>query len=199
MARMGLHPIYQKPRTTVCNPENKKYPYLLRDLTIERPNQVRCADITYLPMRHGFLYLVAIMDWHSHKVLSWRVSNTMHADFCIEALEEALARHGRPDIFNTDQGSQFTGADITCVLIDAGVRISMDGRGRWMDNVFIERLWRSIKYECVYLHAFETGSDLRAGLVRWVAFYNGRRPHSAFSGRTTDEVYWQTATTPLAA
>jgi putative transposase len=196
MARMGLHPIYQKPRTTVCNPENKKYPYLLRDLAIDRPNQVWCADITYLPMRHGFLYLVAIMDWYSRKVLSWRVSNTMHADFCIEALEEALAKHGRPDIFNTDQGSQFTGADFTCVLINAGVRISMDGRGRWMDNVFIERLWRSIKYECVYLHAFETGSELRAGLARWVTFYNARRPHSVFAGRTPDEVYVQTATTP---
>jgi putative transposase len=211
MARMGLHPIYQKPRTTVCNPKNKKYPYLLRDLTIDRPNQVWCADITYLPMRHGFLYLVAIMDWHtsrfaslaranetlaSRKVLSWRVSNSMHADFCIEALEEALAKHGRPTIFNTDQGSQFTGTDFTCVLINAGVRISMDGRGRWMDNVFIERLWRSIKYECVYLHAFETGSELRAGLARWVAFYNARRPHSVFAGRTPDEVYLQTATTP---
>ena len=196
MARMGLHPIYQKPRTTVSNPENKKYPYLLRDLTIDRPNQVWCADITYLPMRHGFLYLVAIMDWHSRKVLSWRVSNTMHADFCIEALEEALARHDKPDIFNTDQGSQFTGADFTGVLINAGVRISMDGRGRWMDNVFIERLWRSMKYECVYLHPFETGSELRVGLARWMAFYNARRPHSVFAGRTPDEVYLQTTTTP---
>jgi len=196
MAKMGLAPIYQKPRTTVPNPEHKIYPYLLKDERIDRPNQTWCADITYLPMRRGFLYLVAIMDWHSRKVLSWRLSNTMHADFCVEALEEALARHGKPEIFNTDQGSQFTGADFTGVLSDAGVRISMDGRGRWMDNVFIERLWRSMKYECVYLNAFETGSELRQGLARWIAFYNTRRPHSVFAGRTPDEVYFQTAPTP---
>jgi putative transposase len=195
MAKMGLCPIYQKPRTTIPNPENKKYPYLLREMTIDQPNQVWCADITYLPMRHGFLYLVAIMDWYSRKVLSWRLSSTMHADFCVEALEEAVARHGKPGIFNTDQGSQFTGADFTGVLIDAGVRISMDGRGRWMDNVFIERLWRSMKYECVYLYAFETGSELRAGLAQWIGFYNTKRPHSVFDGRTPDEVYFEIAPT----
>ena len=165
MAKMGLEPIYQRPRTTVPHPGHRIYPYLLRDLVIDRPNQVWCADITYIPMRRGFLYLVAIMDWATRKVLSWRVSNTMDAEFCIEALEEALARFGRPEIFNTDQGSQFTSPRFTGVLEKAGVRISMDGRGRWMDNVFIERLWRSLKYECIYLHAFETGSELRAGLT----------------------------------
>jgi putative transposase len=195
MAKMGLSPIYQQPKTTVPHPEHKIHPYLLRDLVIDRPNQVWCADITYLPMRRGFLYLVAIMDWHSRKVLSWRLSNTMHADFCVEALEDALARHGRPDIFNTDQGSQFTGAAFTGVLKDGGIRVSMDGRGNWMDNVFIERLWRSIKYECVYLHAFETGSELRQGLSRWIGFYNAHRPHSALAGRTPDEAYYQIAPT----
>jgi putative transposase len=149
MARMGLAPIYQKPRTTVPHPEHRIYPYLLRTLVIDRPNQVWCADITYIPMRRGFLYLVAVMDWATRKVLSWRVSNTMDVSFCVEAVEEALARFGRPAIFNTDQGSQFTSTDFTDVLVAANVRISMDGRGRWMDNVFIERLWRSLKYECV--------------------------------------------------
>lgn len=196
MKKMGLSPIYQKPKTTVPHPEHKIYPYLLRDQVIDHPNQTWCADITYLPMRRGFLYLVAIMDWHSRKVLSWRLSNTMHADFCVEALEEALARYGKPEIFNTDQGSQFTSTEFTGVLRNAGVKISMDGRGRWMDNVFIERLWRSMKYECVYLHAFETGSELRRGLAKWVGFYNTRRPHSVFNGRTPDEVYFQIATTP---
>jgi putative transposase len=154
-------------------------------LAIERPNQVRCADVTYIPMRRGFLYLVAIMDWFSRKVLAWRLSNTMDADVCVAALEEAIARHGRPDIFNTDQGSQFTSFGFTTTLKDAGIRISMDGRGRWMDNVFIERLWRSLKYECVFLNAFETGS----GIASWIDYYNRRRPHSTFAGRTPDEVY----------
>jgi putative transposase len=199
MAKMGLEPIYQRPRTTVPHPEHQVYPYLLRELVIERPNQVWCADITYIPMRRGFLYLVAVMDWATRKVLSWRVSNTLEADFCIEALEEALERFGRPEIFNTDQGSQFTSPRFTGVLRDAGVRISMDGRGRWMDNVFIERLWRSLKYECIYLHAFETGSALRAGLRDWIGYYNARRPHSALAGRTPDEAYWATATEKLAA
>ena len=190
MSLMGLAAIYQRPRTTMANPGHKIHPYLLRDVVIGRPNQVWCADITYLPMRRGFLYLVAIMDWHSRKVLAWRLSNSMHADFCVDALREAMERHGKPEIFNTDQGSQFTGDAFTDELEDAGVRISMDGRGRWMDNVFIERLWRSLKYECVYLHAFETGSELRAGLARWIGFYNGVRPHSVFAGRTPDEVYF---------
>ena len=199
MAKMGLKPIYQRPRTTVPHPEHQIYPYLLREMVIEHPNQVWCADITYIPMQRGFLYLVAVMDWASRKVLSWRVSNTMDADFCIEALEEALARFGRPEIFNTDQGSQFTSPRFTGVLREAGVRISMDGRGRWMDNVFIERLWRSLKYDCIYLHAFETGSALRAGLREWIGYYNARRPHSALAGRTPDEAYWATGTEKLAA
>jgi putative transposase len=147
-------------------------------------------------MRRGFLYLVAIMDWASRKVLAWRLSNTMDAEFCVEALKEALARFGKPEIFNTDQGSQFTSLDFTVVLRDAEIRISMDGRGRWMDNVFIERLWRSLKYECVYLNAFETGSELRAGLARWFAYYNGSRPHSALLGQTPDEAYGMFAATP---
>ncbi len=199
MAKMGLMPIYQRPRTTVPHPEHRVFPYLLRDLVVERPNQVWCADITYLPMRRGFLYLVAVMDWATRKVLSWRVSNTLDVEFCLEALEEALARFGRPEIFNTDQGSQFTSPRFTGVLQQAGVRISMDGRGRWMDNVFIERLWRSLKYECIYLHAFETGSELRAGLTKWIGYYNGGRPHSALEGRTPDEAYRVDEVTGLAA
>ena len=199
MAKMGLTPIYQRPRTTVPHPEHRVFPYLLRDLVVERPNQVWCADITYLPMRRGFLYLVAVMDWATRKVLSWRVSNTLDVEFCLEALEEALARFGRPEIFNTDQGSQFTSPRFTGVLQRAGVRISMDGRGRWMDNVFIERLWRSLKYECVYLHAFETGSALRAGLSNRIGYYNTRRPHSGLDGRTPDAAYGADAVTRLAA
>lgn len=189
MAIMALSPIYQRPRTSDPHPEHRVYPYLLRDLQITKPNQVWCADITYIPMQRGFLYLVAVMDWASRKVLAWRLSNTMDTAFCVEALQEALARFGKPDIFNTDQGSQFTSTDFTGVLHEAGVRISMDGRGRWMDNVFIERLWRSCKYECVYIHAFETGSELRAGLFKWILYYNGQRPHSALAGHTPDEAY----------
>jgi len=183
MAQMGLAPIYQRPRTSDPHPEHRIYPYLLRDLEITRPGHVWCADITYIPMRRGFLYLVAIMDWASRKVLAWRLPNTMDAEFCVAALRDALSRFGKPKIFNTDQGGQFTSADFTGALRDAGVRISMDGLGRWMDNVFIERLWRSLKYECVYLNAFETGSELRAGLGRWIGYYNGQRPHSRFAGR----------------
>jgi putative transposase len=189
MAVIGLVPTYQRPRTTIPHPEHRIYPYLLRELTIDRPNQVWCTDITYIPMRRGFLYLVAIMDWWTRKVLSWRVSNTMDVGFCIEALEDALASYGRPEIFNSDQGSQFTSPQFTKVLRDAEIRISMDGKGRWMDNVFIERLWRSLKYECIYLHAFETGSELRGGLTQWVGYYNARRPHSSLDGRTPDEAY----------
>ena len=191
MAKMGLAPIYQRPRTSDPHPQQRIYPYLLRNLAIDRPNQVWCADVTYsyIPMRRGFLYLVAIMDWATRKVLSWRLSNTMDAGFCVEALEEALARYGKPEIFNTDQGSQFTSHAFTGVLRDAEIRISMDGRGRWMDNVFIERLWRSLKYECVYLHAFETGSELRNGLARWITYYNTQRPHSGLAGQTPAEAY----------
>jgi putative transposase len=199
MARMGLAPIYQRPRTSVPHPEHRVFPYLLRDLVIGRPNQVWRADITDLPMRRGFLYLVAVMDWATRKVLAWRVSNTLEAEFCLEALEEALARFGRPESFNTDQGGQFTSPRFTGVLQRAGVRISMGGRGRWLDNVFIERLWRSLKYECVYLHAFETGSELRAGLASWVGYYDAGRPHSALAGRTPDEAYGANEMEALAA
>jgi putative transposase len=199
MAKMGLAPIYQRPRTTVPNPEHRIFAYLLRDMVIDRANQVWCADITYLPMRRGFLYLVAVMDWATRKVLAWRVSNTMEVEFCLEVLEEALGRFGRPEIFNTDQGSQFTSPRFTGLLQQAGVRISMDGRGRWMDNVFIERMWRSLKYECVYLHAFETGSELRAGLSKWIDYYNAGRPHSALAGQTPDEAYGANEVQKLAA
>jgi putative transposase len=186
---MGLMPIYQAPKTSAAHPDHKVYPYLLRDLTIDRPNQVWCADITYIPMRRGFLYLVAIMDWHSRKVLSWRLSNTMDVSFCIEALKGAFNTHGVPAIFNTDQGSQFTSLAFTEAVKAAGAAVSMDGKGRWMDNVFIERLWRSLKYECVYLHAPETGSQARAVIGTWIDFYNRERPHSTFDGRTPDAVY----------
>jgi putative transposase len=189
MAKMGLAAVYQRPKTTVPHPEHKIWPYLLRDQVIDQPNQVWCADITYIPRRWGFLYLVAVMDWASRKVLSWRLSNTMDMEFCREALEEALTLHGRPAIFNTDQGSQFTSPRFTEMLIEAGVRVSMDGRGRWMDNVFIERLWRSLKYECVSMNAFETGSETRAGLGRWIDYYNIERPHSALGGRTPAEAH----------
>ena len=194
MAMVGLAPIYQRRRMSDPHPEHRIYPYLLRNLEIMRPNHVWCADITYIPRRHGFLYLVAIMDWATRKVLAWRLSNTMDAGFCVAALEEALSRFGNPEIFNTDQGSQFTGFAFTSVLRDAEVRISMDGRGRWMDNVFIERLWRSLKYECFYLYAFETGSELRAGLGRWITYYNAQRPHGGLAGRTPAEAYgWNDA------
>jgi putative transposase len=190
MREMGLEAIWQKPNTSKPHPEHRIYPYLLRGLTIDRPNFVWCADVTYIPMPKGFLYLVAIMDWHSRKVLAWRLSNTMLADFCIEALEEALARFGRPEIFNTDQGSQFTSIDFTGTLLKAGVRISMDGKGRFMDNIFVERLWRSLKYECVYLHAFAIGSEARRGIGHWIEGYNVRRPHQALGYRTPDEVFF---------
>lgn len=191
MRNMGLSAIYQKPNTSKPHPEHKVYPYLLRDITINKPNQVWCTDITYIPMRRGFLYLVAIMDWASRKVLSWRLSNTLEPDFCVEALEEAIKRYGAPKIFNTDQGSQFTSYAFTTTLKDAGIRISMDGKGRWMDNVMIERLWRSLKYECIYLHAFETGSEVRQGINRWINHYNEHRPHSKLDDKTPDEAYWQ--------
>ena len=191
MRKMGLRAIFQKPSTSAPHPEHRVYPYLLRNFMVVRPNQVWCSDITYIPMRRIFLHLVAIMDWHSRRVLSWRLSNTMDVGFCIQALQQALAGYGTPEIFNTDQGSQFTSVAFTQVLKNACVQISMDGRGRWMDNVFIERLWRSLKYECVYLHAFETGQILHAGLARWIDHDNTHRPHSALAGRTPDEAYHQ--------
>ena len=191
MKLMGLSPIYQKPNTSKPHPQHKVYPYLLRGMQIDTPNQVWCTDITYIPMRRGFLYLVAIMDWASRKVLSWRLSNTMETDFCVAALEEAIEKYGCPKIFNTDQGSQFTSYAFTTVLKEAGINISMDGKGRWMDNVMIERLWRSLKYECIYLNAFETGSETRQGIGHWIDRYNTRRPHSSLDDRTPDEAYYQ--------
>jgi putative transposase len=189
MRLMRLVPIYQTPNTSKKHPQHKIYPYLLRKLTIDRPNQVWCVDITYIPMQRGFLYLVAIMDWHSRKVLSWRLSNSMEADFCVEALNEAIAKYGKPKIMNSDQGSQFTGFEWTQAPKDADVAISMDGKGRWVDNRMIERLWRSLKYECIYLNAFETGSQARAGIGKWLAYYNTERPHSTHGILTPDEAY----------
>ncbi len=183
MRKMGLMAIYRKPKTSQPHPDHKVYPYLLRNLAIDRPNQVWCSDITYIPMRRGYMYLVVIMDWHTRAVLSWRLSNTMDADFCVDALNEALSRYGVPEIFNTDQGSQFTSREFTKGVKDAGARISMDSRGRWLDNVMIERLWRSLKYECVYLREDETLSQLRGLLRWWFDLYNYRRPHSALDGK----------------
>lgn len=191
MRLMGLMPIYQKPNTSKAAKGHKIYPYLLRGLRVDRPNQVWCADITYLPMRRGFLYLIAIMDWHTRKVLAWRISNTLEANFCVEALNEAIHKFGPPEIMNTDQGSQFTSFAWTDRLRRSNVRISMDGKGRFLDNIFVERLWRSLKYECVYLHAWETGSEAKAGVRKWIDFYNHKRPHSALGGKPPAVIYWQ--------
>ncbi|MEI4493435.1 IS3 family transposase [Mameliella alba] len=191
MRLMGLMPIYQKPNTSRQAKGHKTYPYLLRGLRVDRPNQVWCSDITYLPMRRGFLYLVAIMDWHTRKVLSWRISNTLEADFCVEALNEAIHKFGPPEIMNTDQGAQFTSFAWTDRLRRSGVRISMDGKSRFLDNIFIERLWRTLKYEYVYLHAWETGSETKAAIRNWMAFYNHQRPHSALDGKPPALVCWQ--------
>ncbi len=199
MRRMGIEAIYRKKRTSIPERGHKIYPYLLRDLTIERPNQVWAADITYLPMAQGFGYLVAIMDLYSRKVLAWRVSNAMTSEFCIEALNEALERFGAPEIFNTDQGSQFTDEEFTAVLLGKGIRVSMDGKGRWIDNVFVERLWRSVKYELVYLHAHESIRELKAALAQYFEFFNAARPHQSLAYRTPDEVYFaHGGTKPLA-
>jgi putative transposase len=184
MRKMGIAALGPKPRTTKPGPGHKIFPYLLRGLVIDRPNQVWAADITYVPIGRGFLYLVAVMDWASRAVLAWRLSNTMDVSFCVSALEEALARFGKPEIFNTDQGSQFTSAAFTGTLAAAGVRISMDGRGRWMDNVFIERLWRSLKHEDIYLKGYADGREAKTGIAAWIAFYNLRRPHQALANRT---------------
>jgi putative transposase len=191
MQKMGLMAIYQKPNMSKPHPEHTIYPYLLRGIDIQEPNQVWCADVTYIPMRKGFLYLVAVMDWYSRKVLSWRLSNTLDADFCVDALKEALSKYGKPAIFNTDQGSQFTSSSFIQELRDADVNISMDSKGRWMDNIMIERLWRSLKYECIYLHAFETGSEAKKGIEKWMRQYNKERPHSSLDDRTPDEAYWK--------
>ena len=190
MRQMGLTAIYRRPRTSKPNPTHRIYPYLLRDVRIDRPNHVWCTDITYIPMQRGFQYLVVVMDWATRTALSWRLSNTLDSDFCTEALEEALAKYGSPEVFNTDQGCQFTSDDFTAVLKQAGVQISMDGKGRWMDNVFIERLWRSLKYECVYLHAFQDGLQARQAIDAWLRYYNEERPHSTLTGdRTPMEEY----------
>ncbi len=199
MRLMGLCALYPKPRTTIPNKGHKVYPYLLTGLSIERPNQVWAADICYLPMAKGFMYLVAVMDWHSRRVLAWRVSNTLDSTFCVEALQEALARYGAPEIFNTDQGCQFTSEAFTAVLKAHGIAISMDGKRRWVDNVFVERLWRTVKYEDIYLRAYETPAALRAGLARYFQFYNGRRRHTALARRTPDAVYFEPRATGAAA
>ncbi|HBB9449774.1 TPA: IS3 family transposase [Escherichia coli] len=190
MKKMGIEAIYRHSNTSKPAPGHKIYPYLLRKLAVTRPNQVWAMDITYVPMARGFVYLCAVVDWFSRRVLSWRLSITMEADFCIEAVEDALARYGKPEIFNTDQGSQFTSIDFTAVLKKAEIAISMDGKGAWRDNVFVERLWRSIKYEEVYLHAYKTVSEARAGIGRYLAFYNSRRPHSSLDRQTPDQAYF---------
>jgi len=190
MRLMGLEAIYPKPRTSRPHPAHKVYPYLLRHLKIDRPNQVWATDITYIPMSKGFMYLVAIMDWHSRKVLAFRLSNTLDADFCVEALEEALQRYGRPDIFNTDQGAQFTSKAFTDLLKDNHVKISMDGRGRVQDNIFIERLWWSLKHQYLYLWSFDNGTQLRQGIRQWFDMYNKERSHQALDDMTPDEVYY---------
>ena len=190
MKKMAIAAIYRRRNTSKPAPGHKVYPYLLRKLAVTRPNQVWATDITYIPMARGFVYLVAIIDWFSRRVLAWRVSITLDADFCVEALEEALARFGKPDIFNTDQGSQFTSIAFTGVLEREKIAISMDGRGCWRDNVFVERLWRSVKYEEVYLHAYGSVPEARLGIGRYFDFYNGIRPHSSLGGRSPDQVYF---------
>jgi putative transposase len=189
MARRGLEAIYQKPNTSRGHPDHKVYPYLLRGLIIERPSQVWCADITYIPMAKGFVYLVAVMDWFSRRVLAWRISITMQADFCVEALQEAIAQHGQPEIFNTDQGVQFTSAGFLEELESRGIRVSMDGKGRFLDNIFIERLWRSLKYEDVFIKAYGSIAEARQGIGGWLRFYNEERLHQALGYRTPRAVF----------
>jgi len=190
MKKMGIEAIYKKPNTSRRHASHPVYPYLLRHLAITRPNQVWAADITYIPMRRGFVYLFAVMDWTSRRVLAWRLSNTLTTDFCIEAVQEAIMRYGVPEIFNTDQGSQFTSLEFTELLKQHGIAISMDGKGCWRDNVFVERLWKSIKYEEVYLRAYDTVGAAKAGIGNYLTFYNGRRPHSTLDGRTPDAFYF---------
>ena len=199
MKRMGIEALYRRPRTTKPAPGHTIYPYLLRGMEVTRPNQVWAMDITYIPMARGFVYLAVVLDWFSRRVLSWRLSITMEAAFCVETLEDALSRHGKPDIFNTDQGSQFTGAAFTGVLIKNGIAISMDGKGAWRDNVFVERLWRSVKYEEVYLHAYDSVGEARTSIGRYLDFYNGRRPHSSLDGATPDHAYFTSLPLRLAA
>jgi putative transposase len=190
MKKMGIEALYRKPNLSRKNAQHPVYPYLLRTLKIERPNQVWATDITYIPMRRGFVYLVAIVDWYSRRVLSWHLSNTLTTDFCLDAVREAILRHGTPEIFNTDQGSQFTSAEFTSLLHEHGIRISMDGKGCWRDNVFVERLWKSVKYEEVYLKAYDSVSEAKANLGTYFDFYNTRRPHQSLDGKTPDEIYF---------
>jgi putative transposase len=190
MRKMGIEAVYRRPNTSKPAPGHKIFPYLLRGLTIGRPNQVWATDITYIPMARGFVYLCAVMDWFARRILAWRLSNTMEAEFCVEVLEDALAKHGRPEIFNSDQGSQFSGTAFTGVLIKNEIAISMDGKGAWRDNVFVERFWRSIKYEEVYLRAYEDVPEARQSIGRYLDFYNGRRPHTALDRRTPDQAYF---------
>ena len=190
MQKMGIEALYRKPSTSKRHAAHRIYPYLLSDLTIDRPNHVWATDITYIPMRRGFIYLVAVLDWATRRVLSWRVSNTLTTDFCLDAVREAIARHGCPEIFNTDQGCQFTSGEFTGLLKEHGIQISMDGKGCWRDNVFVERLWKSVKYEEVYLRAYDSVSEAKAHLGRYFDFYNGRRPHQSLDGQTPDKMYF---------
>jgi putative transposase len=194
MRLMGLEALYRKKSTSKRNPEHKVFPYLLRGLTIDRPNHVWCADITYIPMEHGFVYLFTVLDWATRRVLAWRLSNTMTTDFCVEAVEDAISRYGCPEIFNTDQGSQFTDHDfVKLIKDDNAIALSMDGKGCWRDNVFIERFWRSLKYEEVYLRAYGSFSEAKSSITRYIDFYNSNRPHSSLDGKTPDSVYFMTS------
>lgn len=199
MKRMGIAAIYRRPNTSKPAPGHKIYPYLLRKTAVVRPNQVWAMDITYIPMARGFAYLAAVIDWFSRRVLAWRLSFSMTVDFCVEAVEEALAKHGKPEIFNTGQGSQFTSTVFTGLLSSNGIAISMDGKGSWRDNVFVERIWRSVKYEEVYLRAYASVGEARASLARYLVFYNGKRPHSKLDRQTPDQVYFQPMPQSLAA
>jgi putative transposase len=190
MRRMGIEALYQRPRTTTPHPGHKVFPYLLRNRQITAPNQVWAMDITYIPMRRGFVYLAAVLDWATRRVLAWQLSNSMTVDFCLEAVEAAIRDYGVPEILNTDQGSQFTGTTFVDLVQQHGIQISMDGKGSWRDNVFVERLWKSVKYEEVYLHAYESVTEARQDLLRYFSFYNQRRPHSSLDGRTPDMVYF---------
>jgi putative transposase len=190
MKKMGIEALYRRPNTSRKHPQNPVFPYLLRGLDITRANQVWAMDITYIPMRKGFVYLAAALDWATRRVLSWRLSNSLTTDFCIEAVEEAIQRYGTPEIFNTDQGSQFTSQEFVGLIQGHGIQVSMDGKGRWVDNVFVERLWKSVKYEEVYLHAYDSVSQAREGLQRYLNFYNERRPHSSLDGKTPNSVYF---------
>jgi putative transposase len=199
MKRMGIEALYRRPNTSRKHPQHPVFPYLLRGLEITRANHVWAMDISYIPMRKGFVYLAAVLDWATRRVLSWRLSNTLTTDFCLEAVEDALGRYGTPEIFNTDQGSQFTSSDFVDLLRAHGIQQSMDGKGRWVDNVFVERLWRSVKYEEVYLHAYDSVTQARQGLERYFRFYNQRRPHSSLDGKTPDQVYFDSLSPQLAA